>query len=63
VHVYRCRITEGIPAVPPTGEIAEIGWFDPGLLPAPVTNILDRALPDAVVGRRDVLRTDLPRLN
>jgi 8-oxo-dGTP diphosphatase len=63
VHLFRCRILEGAPAVPATGEIAEVGWFDTGALPAPATNILHHALPDALAGERGVVRTGLRRLN
>jgi 8-oxo-dGTP diphosphatase len=63
VHVFRCRILEGKPTVPTTGEIAEVDWFDAAALPAPVTNTLHHALPDALAGSRGVVRTGLPRLN
>jgi 8-oxo-dGTP pyrophosphatase MutT (NUDIX family) len=46
----------GTPAVPTTGEIAEIGWFDPDDLPTPVTNLLERGLADARRGARGVAR-------
>jgi 8-oxo-dGTP diphosphatase len=62
VHLFRCRIVEGTLTVPKTGEIAEVGWFDAGALPAPVTNILHHALADALTGERGVVRTSLPRL-
>jgi 8-oxo-dGTP diphosphatase len=63
VHVFRCRILDGTPALPATGEIAEVGWFDPDALPAPVTNILQHALPDALAGERGVVRVGLARIN
>jgi 8-oxo-dGTP pyrophosphatase MutT (NUDIX family) len=46
----------GTPEVPPSGEIAEIGWFDPNDLPAPTTNLLQRGLADARGGARGVVR-------
>jgi 8-oxo-dGTP diphosphatase len=63
VHLFRCRIVGGKPAVPDTAEIAEVDWYAPDALPAPVTNVLHHALPDALVGRRGVVRSGLPRLN
>jgi 8-oxo-dGTP diphosphatase len=63
VHLFRCRIVGGTPAVPDTEEIAEVGWYDAGGLPAPVTNVLHHALGDALAGRRGVVRSGLPRLN
>jgi 8-oxo-dGTP diphosphatase len=63
VHLFRCRIVGGAPAVPDTGEIAEVGWYAPDAVPAPVTNVLHHALPDALAGRRGVVRSGLPRLN
>ena len=53
---FRCRIQSGQPAVPPTGEIAQIGWFDPAELPSPLTNLLPRVLPDALGGAYGVVR-------
>jgi 8-oxo-dGTP pyrophosphatase MutT (NUDIX family) len=63
VHLFRCRIVRGTPALPDTGEIAEVGWYTPDAVPAPVTNVLHHALPDAVAGRRGVVRSGLARLN
>jgi 8-oxo-dGTP diphosphatase len=63
VHLFRCRIVAGTPTVPDTHEIAEVAWYAPDVLPAPVTNVLHHALPDALAGRRGVVRTGLPRLN
>ena len=53
---FRCDIEDGEPAVPPTGEIAEVGWFDPHDLPAPVTNLMVHAFDDAVRGECGVVR-------
>jgi 8-oxo-dGTP diphosphatase len=63
VHVFRCRIVRGTPALPNTGEIAEVAWYDTAALPAPVTNILHHALPDALARKRGVVRSGLSRLN
>lgn len=54
--VFRCTITQGEPAIPPTGEIAAVGWFDPGELPAPLTNVAPLAIADAVDGQCGVMR-------
>jgi 8-oxo-dGTP diphosphatase len=62
VHVFRCHVTGGAAAVPPTGEIAEVGWFPPEEIPSPVTNALHHGLPDAVAGARGVVRDGLPRV-
>lgn len=63
VHAFACSILSGTPHVPPTGEIAEVGWYRPDDVPRPVSNVLHYALPDAVAGVRDVLREDLPRVS
>lgn len=63
VTVFRCSIAAGTPAVPATGEIAEVGWFDPRALPSPVTNALHHALEDVLAGTRGVVRDGLPRVS
>lgn len=60
--VFRAAIARGKPAVPDTGEIAEVGWFDPRSLPEPTTNVLGPALEDALAGRLGVAR-EIPNLN
>jgi 8-oxo-dGTP pyrophosphatase MutT (NUDIX family) len=60
---FLCSITEGDPAVPPTGEIAEVRWWPAARLPWPRSNLLHYALPDAVAGRRDVQRVGRPRVS
>ncbi len=62
VYVFRCRIVAGEPARPDTGEIDQVRWFAPDEIPAPVTNALHHALPDAVAGRRGVVRDGLARI-
>jgi 8-oxo-dGTP diphosphatase len=57
--VYLADVVGGVPMVPPTGEIAEVGWFDPAQLPEPLTNITVHALTDAIAGRRGVVRDDI----
>jgi 8-oxo-dGTP pyrophosphatase MutT (NUDIX family) len=47
----------GAPSVPSSGEIAEVGWFDPDDLPSPTTNLLKHALGDARSQSRGVVRT------
>ena len=54
---FRCKVVDGKPTVPSTGEIAAIDWFDPARLPAPLTYLAPRAMPDFVAGRRNLLRT------
>ena len=44
------------PAVPTTGEIAEVGWFDPENLPSPTTNLVKHALADARADARGIIR-------
>jgi 8-oxo-dGTP diphosphatase len=63
VAAFRCAIVSGVPRVPSTDEIAEIEWCNPAQLPEPKSNVLDYAVPDALAGRRDVIRTNLPRIN
>jgi 8-oxo-dGTP pyrophosphatase MutT (NUDIX family) len=46
----------GRPSVPASGEIAEIGWFDPEDLPTPTTNLLQRGLANACDGARGLVR-------
>jgi 8-oxo-dGTP pyrophosphatase MutT (NUDIX family) len=60
---FLCSITEGEPAVPGTGEIAEVRWWPAAQLPWPRSNLLHYALPDAVAGRRNVQRVGLPRVS
>jgi 8-oxo-dGTP diphosphatase len=62
-YVFRCRIVNGTPALPGGNEIAEVGWFDPARLPAPITNLLHDALPDALQNARGVVRIGLPRVS
>jgi ADP-ribose pyrophosphatase YjhB (NUDIX family) len=63
VTIFRCSVVAGEPTVPPTGEIAEVGWFDLDAIPSPVTNGLHHALPDVVADARGVVRDRLPRIN
>jgi len=60
---FVCSIVEGEPAVPPTDEIAEVGWWPATQLPSPRSNILHYAVPDAVAGVRGVQRSGLPRVS
>ena len=57
--VYLAEVISGEATVPPTGEIAELGWYDPADLPEPLTNITVPALIDALAGRRGVVRDDI----
>ena len=47
---FRCSLEAGTPQGPDSGEIAEVGWFDPGSLPQPLTHLLSSALDDALSG-------------
>lgn len=60
---FLCSIAEGDPAVPTTGEIAEIRWWPSSDPPSLRSNLLHYALPDAVAGRRNVRRIGLPRVS
>lgn len=62
-HLFRCTILAGSPAVPGTGEVAEVGWWPVSELPQPRTNLLHHALADAQAGRTGVRRDDLPRIS
>jgi len=62
VHVFRCEILSGTPECPATDELSGVGWFPPESVPAPVSNVLHYALPDALAGIRGVVRDGLPRL-
>jgi len=59
---FRCEIAGGEPAVPSTGEIAEVAWFVPHVPPEPRTNTLEPALEDALAGRLGVVR-EVPKLS
>jgi ADP-ribose pyrophosphatase YjhB (NUDIX family) len=63
VSVFRCSIVAGTEAIPDSGEIADVRWFEPDAIPEPTTNILHHALPDIVSGARGVVRDGLPKLN
>ena len=45
--VSLAEITAGVPAVPPSGEIVEVGWFDPANLPTPCPSIATAVIADA----------------
>ncbi len=53
---FRCDIEQGNPLLPDTGEIAEIGWFDPDQLPTPLTILAPHVIPDAVRGEAGIVR-------
>ena len=63
IYVYRCDIVEGVPAVPTTGEIAEIRWAPPEALPMPRSNALHYAVPDALEGVHGAERIELPQIS
>ena len=53
---FLADITDGVPAVPPSGEIVEVGWFDPAALPTPCPSLATALIADAVDGRLGVYR-------
>jgi 8-oxo-dGTP diphosphatase len=61
--LFRCSIENGVPGVPASDEIAEVGWFAPDDIPEPRSNLLHHALDDVVAGRRGLVRDGLPRIN
>ncbi len=61
-YAFRCRIIEGTPTLPDTGEIAAVEWHPVDALPHPRSNVLHYAVPDAVAGARGVVRRRLPRV-
>ena len=61
--LFRCSIEAGEPALPDTGEIAEVRWFAPEEIPHPRSNLLHHALEDILAGRRAVVRDGLTRIN
>jgi 8-oxo-dGTP pyrophosphatase MutT (NUDIX family) len=52
---FRCDIVEGTPKRPDTGEIAELGWFDPHDPPQPTTNLARLLLLPALRGDRGLV--------
>ena len=55
-YVFLATIEHGEPAVPPTGEIAALGWFHCDALPEPRTSLVAPAVEDACAGRVGVAR-------
>ena len=53
---FHCDMVGGQPTLPSSGEIAEIGWFDPHALPSPLTNLAPRAIADGVRGEYGIVR-------
>jgi 8-oxo-dGTP pyrophosphatase MutT (NUDIX family) len=62
-YAFRCTIVEGTPSVQWTAEIAWVGWQSAHDLPSPRSNVLHYAVPDALLGRRGVVRRSLPRVS
>jgi len=52
---FRCELRAGTPAVQDTGEIAEVGWFDPGHPPQPTTNLARLLLAPGLRGERGLV--------
>jgi 8-oxo-dGTP diphosphatase len=55
--VFRARAAEGALPTLSDDELDDIGWFDPGDLPDPLTPALPFAVADAVAGRTGMWRT------
>jgi ADP-ribose pyrophosphatase YjhB (NUDIX family) len=55
-NAFRCKIIGGAPAIPLTGEIAYVGWFDASELPEPLTHLAPNAIADLIAGRQYVER-------
>ena len=57
VYAFRCGADGADGAAAADGnEIAEIAWADPSALPAPMTNLVASAVPDAAAGNRGLVR-------
>lgn len=54
--IFQGTIVRGAPTLQPGGEIAEIEWFAPGALPAPMTHTAPHGIRDAVAGNRGAFR-------
>lgn len=61
VHVFRGHVATGTPALQSGDELSELRWLPHELIPQPQSNALRYGLPDAVAGRREVVRANLPR--
>jgi len=61
VHLFRGRVVADEPELQPGGELSELRWLPPDLIPEPRSNALRHGLPDALAGRRDVVRENLAR--
>jgi 8-oxo-dGTP pyrophosphatase MutT (NUDIX family) len=62
-HAFICEIVAGEPALQPTDELSVVCWLEPAEIPQPQSNVLHYALPDALAGRRNVERDNLPRVS
>ncbi len=61
VHLFNGRVVAGEPELQPGGELSELRWLPPDLIPERRSNALRHGLPDALAGRRDVVRENLAR--
>jgi hypothetical protein len=61
-HLFRCTLLAGTPALPDTGEIADLARWPVDGLPTPKTNLLHHGMPDALARRTAVERSGLPRI-
>ena len=62
VHVFRCAVVAGTPTLQTSDELAAVTWFETEEIPHPRSNALHHALPDAVAGRRDLVRRNVRKL-
>ncbi|MEJ7569534.1 MAG: GNAT family N-acetyltransferase [Gaiellaceae bacterium] len=61
VHLFRGHVVARSPALQPGGELSELRWVSSDLVPEPQSNVLRYGLPDAVAGRRGIVRENLTR--
>lgn len=56
VHVFRARLTTGAAAVNAPDRIDRLAWYEPEVLPEPLTATTRTAIADAIAGRAGVVR-------
>lgn len=61
VHLFRGHIDGEEPKLQPGGELSDLRWFPPDLIAEPQSNALRHGLPDAIAGRRNIVRVNLER--
>jgi ADP-ribose pyrophosphatase YjhB (NUDIX family) len=56
-YAFRCELVTGEPVLNGVGRIDDLGWYDAGALPEPVTMTATAALADCADGSSGVVRT------